>query len=147
MKPNKKLALGPSHPLEVHKHTFVSGRRAHGHNLEGAWETGTFSHSHAGGNTPHQHPETGPAAYTIDKDAWLRATGMRGGGRKKFTAKPSGEQFPIVELEEWQKTFKVILCEPTPLEWGTGPGVSLPQRIALTFKQNFEVEIERKNRK
>lgn len=137
----RKPALGPSHTFEVHEHHFVSGKRAHGgHNSKGEWETGKFSHSHEGGNVPHKHPDTGPAAYTIDKDAWLRVTGMRGGGRKKFTAKPTGEQMPIVELEEWQKSFKLIVAEPAPAGSSTGPGISLPARMMLTFGMDCEVE-------
>lgn len=70
--------------LEVHEHAFTSGR----------WDK--ISHSHEGGDAPHEHPDTGPASYTIDKDEWARKTGLRGGGRKKYTAKASGEQFPLV---------------------------------------------------
>ena len=69
-----------SHDLEVHRHSFVSG------------SSGTFSHSHDGGATPHHHPGTGPATYTIDKDEWGWVTGLRGGGRKKYTRRQSGPQ-------------------------------------------------------
>jgi len=126
-------------PLEVHSHCFVSTRRAFGcYGKDGKWDTGTFSHSHAGGNVPHEHPHTGPAFYTIDKDDWYRSTGLRGGGRKKFTAKPSGEQFPIVALEPWQTTFELIIGTPTPRKGepgyaGEGPGIALPLRLIKSF--------------
>lgn len=124
--------------LELHRHTFVSGKRAHGCYTNGKWDTGTFSHSHIGGDVPHEHPQTGPATYTIDKDDWYRSTGLRGGGRKKFTAKPTGEQFAIVALEDWQKTFELIICAPTPSEgepgyMGEGPGIALPLRMIKSF--------------
>lgn len=101
--------------LEVHEHTFVTGPRARGVFIAARQKTtSTFSHSHEGGDVPHQHPDTGPATYTIDKDEWFRATGLKGGGRKVFTAQPSGEQFPVVELEDWQKTFEVVIGDNPP---------------------------------
>lgn len=136
--------------LEVHSHSFVSGKRAGGHyEGDGKWHTGTFSHSHEGGNQPHQHEHTGPASYTIDKDDWYRSTGLRGGGRKVFTARPTGEQMPIVELEEWQKSFEVVVCEPMPSKGqpgcqGEGPGIALPLRVARQFKMPFTVRDGRK---
>lgn len=132
--------------LEVHSHSFVSGKRAGGHyERDGKWHTGTFEHSHEGGDVAHQHEHTGPASYTIDKDDWYRSTGLRGGGRKKFTVKPSGEQMPIVELEPWQRSFEVIFCAPTPSMgesgyMGEGPGIALPLRIAMGFKVPFAVK-------
>jgi hypothetical protein len=126
--------------LEVHSHSFVSGPRSGGHyERDGKWHTGTFEHSHEGGNDAHTHADCGPAHYTIDKDEWARTTGLRGGGRKKFTAQPTGEQFPIEELEDWQKSFDVIIVgDPTP-EYGTGPGIALPERIAQSFKSSYRV--------
>ena len=88
------------------------------------------------GGVPHQHPDTGPACYTIDKDEWVRDTGLRGGGRKKFTKVPTGEQFPIVELEEWQKSFEIIYGPPPKgpqYENATGPGIALPLRLVKGF--------------
>jgi hypothetical protein len=79
----------PGH-FEVHKHSWITNLRARNCNY-------TFSHSHEGGDRPHHHPDTGPACYTIDKDDWLRNTGLRGGGRKKFTKNPRGQQMPIEE--------------------------------------------------
>lgn len=119
--------------LEVHEHSFISGQRTGGHYERGVWHTGPFSHSHEGGDRPHQHPHTGPSAYTIDKDDWYRSTGLRGGGRKVFTSKPKGEQFPIKELEDWQKSFEVIVCDPSPDQKGTGPGMALPLRMIKQF--------------
>lgn len=131
--------------FEVHTHSFISGPRSGGHYEKGAWHTGTFSHSHEGGNVGHAHPDTGPACFTIDKDDWYRSTGLRGGGRKKFTAKPSGEQFPIHELEDWQKSFEVIVCAPTPSKGepgylGEGPGIALPLRLMRTFDMTCSVK-------
>jgi len=126
--------------LEVHTHSFVSGPRAGGHYERNQWHTGTFSHSHAGGDVGHEHPHTGPSCYVIDKDDWYRSTGLRGGGRKKFTVKPTGEQFPIVDLQEWQRTFAVILGQPTPPEWGNGPGLALPLRMVRAFKMRCVVK-------
>lgn len=82
--------------LEVHEHHYIAGPRSRG----GASK---FEHSHEGGHMPHVHEdgenETGPAARTIDKDDWFRATGLRGGGRKRFTKKPIGPQLPTIETE------------------------------------------------
>jgi hypothetical protein len=117
---------------EVHTHHFVSGPRSRaGYGTEGKWRETKFSHSHRGGSLAHAHPHTGPASYTIDKDAWFKATGLRGGGRKKFTEQPTGEQLPLVDLEENQKSFEVIIGSPTPPEWGTGPGTAPIARMIL----------------
>lgn len=111
--------------FEVHEHCITSGPRAN----RGV----RIVHSHPGGNEPHQHAETGPASYTIDKDEWFAATGLRGGGRKKFTKRPTGEQLPIVELEGWQRSFKVVVCDPPAEYIGEGPGIALPARMVLGF--------------
>lgn len=119
-------------PLEVHEHRFTRGPRS-------SWagtERGGIAHSHPGGDIPHQHADTGPASYTIDKDEWFRETGLRGGGRKKFTKSATGEQFPIVELEGWQKTFEIHVL-PMPAHWDAasqGPGTALPMRMILAHK-------------
>lgn len=81
--------------LEVHEHCYVSGpKAARGVHLV---------HSHEGGDRPHEHADeahrTGPGSYTIDSKEWLRATGMRGGGKKRKTSKPTGPQLPIVYVE------------------------------------------------
>ncbi|HYZ88313.1 MAG TPA: hypothetical protein VE620_03350 [Myxococcales bacterium] len=125
--------------LEVHEHSYISGRYANGGaNIPGkmppTWKASKFSHSHEGGDRPHQHPETGPASYTIDKDDWLRTTGLRGGGRKTFTVKPTGEQLPIVELEDWQKFFELIIGDPPADYRGEGPGFAPAARMILGHK-------------
>lgn len=86
--------------LEVHEHVFIGGRR-HDH----------IFHSHEDGNVPHSHPDTGPGCYTIDKDEWARKTGLRGGGRKKFTAKPKGEQLPFVRTDPASLTVEVFILD------------------------------------
>ncbi|QOZ25325.1 hypothetical protein [Bradyrhizobium sp. CCBAU 51753] len=112
--------------LEVHEHAIISVPRAnHGQSIR---------HSHEGGSEPHQHPDTGPASYTIDKDEWLKATGLRGGGRKQFTKTPEGEQLPIVELEEWQKSFEVHVGALPPGFRGTGGGMAAATRMILAHR-------------
>jgi hypothetical protein len=134
--------------FEVHRHIFVSGPRANGMFIQARQETtSTFHHSHEGGSLPHAHPDTGPASFTIDKDEWCRKTGLRGGGRKTYTVAPTGEQFPIEELEDWQKTFVVEVGNPTPRAWGTGPGVALPLRMVLQFGMTCTVKDGRTPRK
>lgn len=113
----------PETKLEVHEHSIISGPRA----CRGE----RVIHSHAGGDAPHQHPDTGPASYIIDKDDWLRETGLSGGGRKSFTAAPTGEQLPTVELEDWQKTFEVHVGAPPPGFQGTGGGMFTAARMIL----------------
>ncbi len=118
---------------EVHEHFFIGGPRSR-------WAgqpQGKLVHSHEGGDRPHQHPDTGPASYTIDKEEWLRTTGLFGGGRKTFTKAPTGEQLPLAELEDWQKSFEVIVGDPamgSQFKEHHGPGLALPMRMALGFK-------------
>ena len=135
----RRLRLGPDKPFEIHSHSFVRGTRSRAGYHQNVWRGINVSHSHEGGDRPHTHQDTGPASYTIDKDVWLRTTGMQGGGRKKFTAQPWGEQLGIAQ--PYDGSFQVILGKPTTPELGTGPGVSLPMRMALTFKAPFTVEI------
>src|SRR5690606_38998209 len=85
---------------EVHTHAIISGP-----NANKSW-CNKITHSHEGGDTPHEHEHAGPACYTIDKDEWFRATGLKGGGRKKFTARPDGPQLPLIPREPI--TFEVI---------------------------------------
>ncbi|MCC8949322.1 hypothetical protein H8A97_30525 [Bradyrhizobium sp. Arg62] len=112
--------------LEVHEHTIISGPRAN----RGL----SIVHSHEGGSEPHQHPHTGPASYTIDRDEWLKATGMCGGGRKRFTKTPEGEQLPIDDLEDWQKTFEIHVGPPPPGFEGTGGGMVTATRMILAHR-------------
>lgn len=114
-------------PLEVHEHWIIGGpRAARGERI---------THSHEGGDIPHQHPDTGPAAYTIDKEEWFRATGgVAGGSRKTFTKTPEGEQLPRVELEDWQKTFEIHHGPPPPGWKGSGGGDLAAARMVLGMR-------------
>lgn len=133
--------------LEVHEHSYTSGQRANGGcYVGGVWMTSRFAHSHEGGDQPHQHEHTGPASYTIDKDDWFRATGARGGSKKRYTTKPTGDQMPIRELEDWQKSFRVIVCDPPTDFKGTGAGDLAAARMMLTFRMRAHVIDGRKRR-
>ena len=88
-------------PYEQHDHAFVTGPQ----------RGQTLTHSHEGGSRGHRHEHTGPARFVIDKDAWAAATGLRGGGRKKYAAKPSGPQLPLVPLTREQSTFNVVFVD------------------------------------
>jgi hypothetical protein len=90
--------------LEVHAHSYIRGPLA-------TWRTMNFEHAHEAGDTGHQHPDTGPASFTIDRDDWYAATGLRGGGRKTFARTPTRPQLERVELEDWQRSFKVVFCD------------------------------------
>jgi hypothetical protein len=71
--------------LAVHEHRFIRGPRS---NRTGNWPahlSGTLRHSHEGGDAPHEHPDTGPASFTL--------------GKQKLTARPNGEQFTLVSRE------------------------------------------------
>ena len=105
--------------FEVHEHSYVSGP-----NARWASPGNRLEHSHADGSTGHQHPDTGPAAFTIDKDEWYAATGMKGGGRKAYTKVPSGPQLERVELEPWQTTFEVVFCDTYTPEHMRSAGIS-----------------------
>lgn len=115
--------------LEVHEHCFISGNRA-------AWagtDRGRLVHSHEGGDVSHEHPDTGPSSYTIDKDDWFLRTGLKGGGRKKFTAKPKGEQFPLIPRTREQNSFEVVVCDPPANFEGTGGGLYAMERMRLAL--------------
>lgn len=112
--------------LEVHRHCIISGPRVH--------RSEEIVHSHEGGSEPHQHEHTGPGSYTIDQDEWAEATGMKGGGRKEFTDAPSGEQLPIVELEDWQKSFTIYVGDPPPGFEGSGGGMATAARMMLACR-------------
>ncbi|HJQ55975.1 MAG TPA: hypothetical protein VJ890_03660 [Vineibacter sp.] len=125
---------------EVHEHVFIDGPRSR---YAGRPES-MVVHSHPGGNVPHAHPQTGPACYTIDKDEWSRVTGLKGGGRKRFTKTVTGEQLPLAALESWQTQFDVVVCDPLPArhfgqDAATGPGEALPARMAMGFGMKFRV--------
>ncbi|HXI17793.1 MAG TPA: hypothetical protein VNM48_15640 [Chloroflexota bacterium] len=112
--------------LEVHTHSYIAGSRS-----------GKVDHSHADGSRRHQHAATGPAKYTIDKDEWYATTGYKGGGRRKFTKNPVGPQLPLVELEAWQQSFKVVFCDRgfTPeIQRSTGMDERHYDALAAQFK-------------
>lgn len=120
----------PTPRLEVHEHSFISGPRSN-RGLK-------LRHSHEGGHVPHSHPETGPAAYTIDKDDWYRATGMDGGGRKEFTHAPTGEQFEFIPRTAEETTFEVIGFDPPSIPPGfsdaSGGGIPAMFRMIQAFR-------------
>jgi hypothetical protein len=64
--------------FEVHEHSRIVGG------------SGKVKHSHE--DATAAHPQHGPAHFTIDRDEWRRTTGLKGGGRKKFTKRPTGVQ-------------------------------------------------------
>lgn len=65
--------------LEVHEHRRITGK-------------GPASVKHSHPDPLAAHPEHGPATFTIDRDEWAWRTGLRGGGRKRFTVRPVGPQ-------------------------------------------------------
>lgn len=108
--------------LEVHRHTFISGPRS----------GQTIEHSHEGPKG-HQHADMGPATYTICRNEWFAATGLRGGGVKKYSAKPKGEQFPLAEMEDWQKSFRIIVGPRPENHAGEGGGFATAVRMVKQF--------------
>lgn len=119
----------PAKGYEVHEHCFISGPRSH-------WAgspRGKLVHSHAGGDVYHTHPDTGPASFTIDKDEWFAATGLRGGSRKKFTKAPTGEQLPYIERQPGEGEFEIHVG-PNPPDWpatATGGGYAAACRMVM----------------
>jgi len=111
--------------LEVHEHSYISGPNA---NISGR----KVVHSHEGGDRPHQHEHTGPASRTIDKDEWNARTGLRGGGRKKFTARPTGPQMAPLALQPDQLSYEIIIVGP-PATGANGPGLAVPARLDLAI--------------
>lgn len=125
--------------LEVHEHCYTSGPLSNRVGPDGG--ANKFTHSHEGGDKPHKHEHCGPASYVIDKDDWFRATGLRGGGRKTFTVAPKGLQLPIADLEDWQKTFEVIVDEESCAKFiadgggkAEGAGIGPAARMVLAAK-------------
>lgn len=126
-----RAGRGPK--LEVHEHCIISGP-----NANKTW-LNRITHSHEGGDQPHGHDDgthrTGPGAYTIDKDEWLARTGLKGGGRKKFTSKPTGPQMPLVPREPSQIKVVIVGDGGAAAARGcTGPGVATVDRIVLACK-------------
>jgi hypothetical protein len=106
---------------EVHTHSVLTGRG------------GAIEHSHPGGNEPHRHMGTGPACFTIDKDAWLRATGMRGGGRKKFTEEPTGSQLSAIAIPVEERRVKVFVHPSAREVDHVGAGSATLARMVAAF--------------
>lgn len=108
--------------LELHGHYFISGPNA-------GTPRSRFEHSHDESSTPHTHPDTGPSAFTIDQDEWFAATGLKGGARKKFTSRPTGEQFSFIPRTAEEQTFLVIV-DPTYTAEHVRAGISREQHDA-----------------
>lgn len=91
--------------------------------------------NHGQGGPDMQHP---PRASAPGRQAAFH-TGLRGGGRKKFTTKPIGEQFARIELEKWQTEFEVIVGPPPPDFKGQGAGIAPAARMVLAFGMKAKV--------
>jgi hypothetical protein len=76
---------------------------------------------------------TGPACFTIDKDAWLRATGMRGGGRKKFTEGPEGPQLSAIAIPAQERRVKVFVHPSAREVDHVGAGSATLARMVAAF--------------
>lgn len=105
-----------THRFQVHEHTRLDSRQSPAPRLV---------HAHAGGDEPHQHEHHGPAFY--------------GYGAAKFSARPKGNQLPIVALEDWQRSFEVHYMGTSPQEGepgfiGVGPGTLPAERMIHGFK-------------
>jgi hypothetical protein len=121
--------------LELHEHCYITGPKAGRSSIPG----GTLVHSHEGGDRPHEHDDgtnrTGPGSYTIDKDEWRARTGLIGGGRKRFTRKPTGSQLPVVVVEPPQ--IKVVIVGDggkAAARGTTGAGFGAVHRMQLAMK-------------
>jgi hypothetical protein len=121
--------------LEVHEHCYITGpnSRFAGH------ARSRLVHAHEGGDQPHEHVDathrTGPGSYTIDKDEWHARTGLRGGGRKRFVTKPTGEQMPFVAREP--SRIDIVIHGDggaAAARGGQGPGLAVVDRMVLGFK-------------
>lgn len=115
--------------LEVHEHAWVTGPRSR-------FVGQKLVHSHGGGDVAHEHEHTGPSCYTICRKQWLKKTGLVGGGRKRFTASPTGEQLPQRNLTEEELTYDLVVVGPPGQG---GPGVALPLHLAMAFGMKAEV--------
>lgn len=123
--------MKPRRKLEVHEHWFITGPNAN-RGLR-------LVHAHDGGGQPHEHADetqrTGPAAYTIDKDEWMRRTGLSGGGRKKFVDAPTGTQLPLVAIEPPRIDINIVGDGGRAAARGAaGPGLNAVSRMQLVFK-------------
>lgn len=147
-RPPKAPPVPPPGALEVHEH-WRSGRR--GYRFDPATRDTTWvddtrlTHSHEDGSSGHRHPETGCALLTIDKDAWKAATGLKGGGRKTYTTRPSGEQLAYVALTIEERTFTVVLTLPIPESTSDVDGAAVA-RLMLGLDMTPVVEDDRRRR-
>jgi len=108
---------------QVHVHSVLNSRRS---------PVPKTVHSHEGGDQPHQHPNCGPAFYGYPRQT------------PKFSAKPKGEQRPWQDLEDWQKSFEIHVCDPLPAKGkpgyiGEGPGL-LPVEVMV---KGFKMRVSR----
>lgn len=104
---------------QVHEHTVLNTRRS---------PAPKVTHSHDGGDQPHQHPGCGPAFYGYPRQ------------KPKFSAKPKGDQRPWKDLEDWQRSFEIhVVGPPSPAKGqpgyiGAGPGLLPVERMITGFK-------------
>jgi hypothetical protein len=84
--------------FEMHEHVFISGPRQNARYVKNEWvDDRKLVHSHMGGSVPHAHPHTGPSYY--------------GHGKRKFSAKPKGEQLSYVALSEEETSFELVITD------------------------------------
>jgi hypothetical protein len=67
----------PATYLEVHEHASLTTGK-------------TVRHSHE--NPMAAHKGRGPAAFDVCAECWRRSTGLKGGGQKRYTKRPTGVQ-------------------------------------------------------
>lgn len=105
--------------MMVHSHCYVSGKLAHGCYRNGEWFTGTFTHTHEGGDVPHTHPQTGPSFF-----------GHR--GVRKYAKKIQGEQFSeTIPLTEEENTFELIVTDSAILSVPVPFGEKVPGLVPI----------------
>lgn len=119
-------STSPAKGYEVHEHCIISGPRH-----SGRLDRNRIVHSHEGGDVYHSHPHTGPASFVIDKDEWFAATGLRGGGRKKFTKTPNDEQLPYIARKLGEGEFEIHVGPPPPGWTGSGGGYAAACRMIM----------------
>ncbi len=104
----------------MHEHTVLNTHRS---------PAPKIVHAHEGGDQPHQHPDCGPAFYGYRKPT--------------FRGKPTGEQRPWKDLEDWQRSFEIhVVGPPTPSKGqpgyvGEGPGLLPVERMVHGFKMRI----------
>lgn len=126
------MSVGKPVTYETHGHCWIVGA------------SGSFAHSHDGGDTPHEHTDggkrTGPGSYTIDTNDWYARTGSRGrGGKKKFTKKPTGLQLTVVQVEAPKIRVFVVGDGGASVAGGASGAGELPLiRMMLACKSEIE---------